>query len=298
MEALVRNLREAFSTGIDELEWMGPQTRQQAKAKLAKLDTRIGFPTSWRDYSGLEIARGDLVGNVLRSAAFEYRRMTAKLGQPVDRAEWIIPPYTVDAFAVRSQIVFPAGILQPPFFDPEADDAVNYGAIGAVIGHEISHHFDDGGRKFDADGNLRDWWTADDAAAFEARAARLVERYGSFQPIAGLHVDGKLTLGENIGDLSGLAVAYRAYRLSLGGREAPVIGELTGDQRFFLGFARIWCAKYRDEELRRTLLTDPHSPPRYRVNGVVANMSAFYQAFDVKPGDGMYLPVEQRVKIW
>ncbi|HET7274277.1 MAG TPA: M13 family metallopeptidase, partial [Longimicrobiaceae bacterium] len=221
-------------------------------------------------------------------------------GKPVDRTEWAMTPPTVNAYysPLLNEIVFPAGILQPPFYDPNADDAVNYGGIGAVIGHEISHGFDDQGRKSDGDGNLRDWWTAEDAAAFEARADRLVEQYNSYNPVDDLHVNGRLTLGENIGDLSGLAVAYQAYQRSLGGEEAPVIGGFTGDQRFFLGWAQVWRTKFRDEALRQQLLTNPHSPGRYRVNGVLVNLPAFYEAFGVEPGDDMYLPPEERVEIW
>ncbi|HLM67067.1 MAG TPA: M13 family metallopeptidase, partial [Longimicrobium sp.] len=254
----------------------------------------------WRDYSALEIRAGDLLGNVRRAAAFEYADMIGRLGRPVDRTEWGMTPQTVNAYynPVNNEIVFPAAILQPPFFDLRADDAVNYGAIGAVIGHEISHGFDDQGRKSDGAGNLRDWWTAEDAAAFEQRANMLVEQYGAFEPIAGARVNGRLTLGENIGDVSGVAIAYRAYRKSLEGRPAPVISGWTGDQRFFLGYAQVWRSMAREQALRQQLLTDTHSPGMYRTNGVLANIPAFYEAFNVRPGDRMYLPPEQRVKIW
>ncbi|HEX8697012.1 MAG TPA: M13 family metallopeptidase [Longimicrobium sp.] len=300
MERLVANLLEAFRQGIDELEWMTPATRAQAKDKLSKITVKIGYPAKWRDYSALEIVPGDLLGNMRRVAAFEYNRMLSRLGRPVDRTEWGMTPQTVNAYynATNNEIVFPAAILQPPFFNPDADDAVNYGAIGAVIGHEISHGFDDQGRKSDGEGNLRDWWTGEDASAFEQRATALANQYSQFSPLEGATVNGRLTLGENIGDLSGLAVAYRAYKLSLGGREAPVIGGFTGDQRFFLGWAQVWRSKFRDEALRQQLLTDPHSPGMYRTNGVLVNMQEFYDAFGVKEGDKMYRPANQRVKIW
>ena len=261
---------------------------------------KIAYPDEWEDYSALEIRPDDLLGNLRRATAFNYAEMIGRLGGPVDRTEWGMTPQTVNAYynAVNNEIVFPAAILQPPFFDPNADDAVNYGAIGAVIGHEISHGFDDQGRKSDGQGNLRDWWTAQDAAAFEQRANMLVEQYAAFVPIPGARVNGRLTLGENIGDVSGVAVAYRAYKKSLQGREAPVIGGFTGDQRFFLGYAQVWRSMAREQALRQQLLTDPHSPGMYRTNGVLANLPAFYEAFNVRPGDRMYLPPEQRVKIW
>ena len=226
--------------------------------------------------------------------------MIGRMGEPVDRTEWGMTPQTVNAYynPVNNEIVFPAAILQPPFFNLQADDAVNYGAIGAVIGHEISHGFDDQGRKSDGAGNLRDWWTAEDAAAFEQRATMLAEQYGAFEPIPGARVNGRLTLGENIGDVSGVAIAYRAYQKSLEGRQAPVIAGWTGDQRFFLGYAQVWRSMAREQALRQQLLTDPHSPGMYRTNGVLANLPAFYEAFNVRPGDRMYLPPERRVKIW
>ncbi len=300
MNELVDNLVVAFRDGIEELEWMGPETRVEAQDKLSKFTVKIGYPDVWPEHEGLEIRAGDLVGNVQRARAFEYQDMVDKLGGPIDRDEWAMTPQTVNAYyhSTLNEIVFPAAILQPPFFDVAADDAVNYGAIGAVIGHEISHGFDDQGRRSDGDGNLRDWWTADDAAAFDARAGRLVEQYNQFEPIPGMNINGSLTLGENIGDLSGLAVAYSAYRKSLNGEEAPVIGGLTGDQRFFLGWAQVWRILFREEALRQRLLTDPHSPGEYRVNGVLRNLDAFHAAFDVQTGDGMYLPPEERVSIW
>jgi predicted metalloendopeptidase len=300
MELLVRNLIAAYRQAIDGLEWMTPATRAQAQDKLAKFTVKIGYPDRWRDYSAIEIRPGDLVGNVRRANEFEYARMIGRLGKPVDRTEWGMTPQTVNAYynSVNNEIVFPAAILRPPFFNFEADDAVNYGAIGAVIGHEISHGFDDQGRKSDGEGNLRDWWSTEDAAAFETRANALVAQYGGYAPLEGANVNGRLTLGENIGDLSGLAVAYRAYKLSLNGREAPVINGFTGDQRFFLGWAQVWRSKYRDEALRQQLLTDSHSPGMYRTNGVLVNMPEFYQAFGVKEGDKMYVPADKRVKIW
>ncbi len=300
MDELVANLIKAYEISIDELDWMSPATRKQARAKLAKFTVKIGYPDKWKDYSKLAIAADDLVGNLLRSAAVEHQRGLDKLGKPIDRSEWLMTPQTVNAYYYppMNEIVFPAAILQPPFFNVAADDAVNYGGIGAVIGHEISHGFDDQGRRYDGDGNLRDWWTADDETRFKERAAGLVAQYSAFNPIDDQHVNGELTLGENIGDLSGLAVAFRAYQLSLGGKPAPVIDGFTGEQRFFMGWSQVWRRKYRDEELRVRLVTDPHSPSEYRANGIVSNLSEFYRAFDVKPGDKLYRPPEQRVEIW
>ncbi|WP_420127711.1 M13 family metallopeptidase [Longimicrobium sp.] len=300
MEELVANLMTAYREAIDELEWMSPATKAQAQDKLASFSVKIAYPDEWEDYSALEIRADDLLGNVRRAAEFDYADMIGRLGGPVDRGAWGMTPQTVNAYynAVNNEIVFPAAILQPPFFNPAADDAVNYGAIGAVIGHEISHGFDDQGRKSDGAGNLRDWWTAEDARAFEQRATMLAEQYGAFEPLPGARVNGRLTLGENIGDVSGVAIAHRAYRKSLEGRAAPVIGGFTGDQRFFLGYAQVWRTMYRDQALRQLLLTDSHSPGMYRTNGVLANLPAFYEAFNVRPGDRMYLPPERRVKIW
>jgi predicted metalloendopeptidase len=279
---------------------MSPATKAQAKEKLAKFTVKIAYPDKWRDYSALVIRRDDLLGNAQRAAAFQYDDMVSRLGKPVDRTRWGMTPQTVNAYynATNNEIVFPAAILQPPFFDVNADDAVNYGAIGAVIGHEIGHGFDDQGRKSDGDGNLRDWWTPADAAAFEERTTKLGAQYEAITPIDGLHINGKLTMGENIGDLSGLAQAYRAYRISLNGAEAPVIGGFTGDQRFFLGFAQIWRTKVRDEALRQQLLTNPHSPGMYRAFVPLVNNDAFDRAFDVKPGDAMYRAPADRVRIW
>ena len=300
MGELVDNLRAAFAAGIPELDWMSPATQAEARDKLDKFTVKIGFPSEWEDYSKLEIRAGDLAGNRMRVARFEYEDMISRLGEPVDKTEWGMTPQTVNAYynSVNNEIVFPAAILQPPFFDFTADDAVNYGAIGAVIGHEISHGFDDQGRKSDGVGNLRDWWTEADAKAFEERANKLVAQYSAYSPIEGMNVNGRLTLGENIGDLSGLAIAYRAYKISLDGKEAPVIAGFTGDQRFFMGWAQIWRNIYRDEEMRNRLLTDSHSLGMYRTNGVLVNMPAFYEAWGVKEGDRMYLEPEARIRIW
>jgi predicted metalloendopeptidase len=300
MDALVKNILAAYRVGIDSLEWMSPETKAQAKDKLAHFTVKIGYPDKPRDYSKLEIKRNDLLGNAMRSAAFQYNDVIGRLGKPVDRTRWGMTPQTVNAYynASNNEIVFPAAILQPPFFDVNADDAVNYGAIGAVIGHEIGHGFDDQGRKSDGSGNLRDWWTATDAQAFEARTTKLGAQYGAINPIDDLHINPKLTMGENIGDLSGLAQAYRAYRISLGGKEAPVIDGFTGDRRFFIGYAQIWRTKFRDEALRQRLLTDPHSPGMYRAFVPIVNNDAFVRAFSVKEGDKMYIPPSERVRIW
>ncbi len=300
MDEMIANLRTAFRQSIDGLEWMSPETRAQAQEKLQKFTPKIGYPEKWKDYEALEVDENDLFGNIRRSREVEYARNLNKLGNPVDRTEWFMTPQTVNAYYSPSmnEIVFPAAILQPPFFNVEADDAVNYGAIGAVIGHEFSHGFDDQGRKSDGDGNLRDWWTEEDADEFKTRAQGLIDQYAAFSPLDGLNVNGELTLGENIGDLAGLTMAYRAYQLSLNGEEAPVIDGFTGDQRFFIGWAQVWRRKYRDDELKRRLITDPHSPSEYRTNGIVANMPEFYAAFNVQPGDPMHRNDEERVKIW
>jgi len=300
MDELVANLLQAYKVSIDGLEWMSPQTKAAAQAKLAKFTVKIGYPVKWKDYSALTIDKSDLVGNLLRSAHVEHERLTAKLGKPVDRTEWLMTPQTVNAYYYppMNDIVFPAAILQPPFFNVAADDATNYGAIGAVIGHEISHGFDDQGRKYDGDGNLRDWWTEEDAKRFKERAAKIVAQYSTYNPIDDMKVNGELTLGENIGDLSGLAIAYKAYQIALGGKTPPVIDGFTGDQRFFLGWSQVWRRKYRDEDLRQRIVTDPHSPSEYRCNGIVTNMSTFYTAFGVKEGDKLYRPPADRVQIW
>jgi predicted metalloendopeptidase len=300
MDALVQNILAAYRVGIDSLEWMSPATKVQAKDKLAKFTVKIAYPDKWRDYSALTIKRDDLFGNAMRSNEFKYADVTDRLGKPVDRTRWGMTPQTVNAYynASGNEIVFPAAILQPPFFNVNADDAVNYGAIGAVIGHEIGHGFDDQGRKSDGSGNLRDWWTPADAKAFNERTARLGAQYDAINPIDSLHINGVLTMGENIGDLSGLAQAYRAYHISLHGKTAPVIDGFTGDQRFFLGFAQIWRTKLRDAALRQQLLTNPHSPGMYRAFVPLVNNDAFDAAWNVKPGDRMYRAPADRVKIW
>ena len=300
MDGLVANLLKAFDTSIDELAWMGPETKQQAHDKVRNFTVKIGYPTKWKDYTGLVTSKDDLLGNVLRAREVNVKRELVKVGQPVDKTEWGMTPQTVNAYynPLANEIVFPAAILQPPFFDMQADDAVNYGGIGAVIGHEISHGFDDQGRKFDGKGVLRDWWTDKDNELFMARANSLVKQYNAFSPIPGMNVNGELTLGENIGDLSGLAVAHKAYQIALDGQQAPVLDGFTGDQRFFVGWGQVWARKYREDELRKRLLTDPHSPSEYRANGILRNMPAFTKAFDVKEGDKMYLPQDQVVRIW
>ncbi len=300
VDQLVRNLLAAFKEGIDSLEWMTPATKAEAQAKLAKYTVKIGYPDRWRDYSPLEIKSDDLFGNAVRANEFQHAESWSRLGKPVERWRWSMTPQTVNAYynSTNNEIVFPAAILQPPFFNVNADDAVNYGAIGVVIGHEISHGFDDQGRKSDGDGNLRDWWTADDAKAFEQRASKLGAEYESYSPLQGLKINGRQTMGENIGDLSGLAVAYRAYHISLQGKEAPVIDGFTGDQRFFLGIAQVWRFKSRDEALRNQLLTDAHSPGTYRAFVPLTNFDPWYKAFDLKPGDKLYREPADRVKIW
>ncbi|SEA01249.1 M13 family metallopeptidase [Alkalimonas amylolytica] len=300
MEELVDNVLLAFGESIKELEWMSEATKVAALEKLSTFTTKIGYPDKWQDYSELVIKADDLVGNSIRASHRGYDEMVGKLGGPIQRHEWFMTPQTVNAYynPVMNEIVFPAAILQPPFFDMNADDAVNYGGIGAVIGHEIGHGFDDQGAKYDGDGNLRDWWTAEDLERFQQLGARLSAQYSQFEPFPGVFVDGDVALGENIGDLGGMTVALRAYKLSLGGEEAPVLDGFTGLQRFFIGWAQIWRSNYREEALRRQLSTGPHSPPYYRVIGVLPNMPEFYQAFDVQPGDNMYLPAEERVKIW
>ncbi len=300
MEELVDNLLLAMGERIDGLDWMSAETKAAAHEKLSKFNVKIGYPDRWRDYSGLEVRRGDLLENARRAMAFNHEYQLNKLGGPVNRDEWLLSPQVVNAYYNPSlnEIVFPAAILQPPFFDPQADPAVNYGAIGGVIGHEIGHGFDDQGRKMDGDGILRDWWSAEDAERFQEKSDRLVEMYDEFCPLEGMCVNGQLTLGENIGDVGGLEIAYHAYRLSLDGREPPVLEGITGDQRFFLGWAQIWRGKYRDEFIANILSSDPHSPVEFRVNGALRNIDAFYAAWDVEPGDEMYLPPAERVRIW
>ncbi|MES1191322.1 MAG: M13 family metallopeptidase [Steroidobacter sp.] len=300
IKALVDNLLAAYRQSIDQLDWMGPETKQQAQAKLAKIMVKIGYPDRWRDYSALQIDPHDLWGNVVRASEFEYQRQINKLGHPVDRTEWIMTPQTINAYynPEMNEIVFPAAILQPPFFDMKADDAFNYGAIGAVIGHEISHAFDDQGSQYDGDGNLHNWWTAEDHQRFAAKTRMLIDQYSAYEPVPGYHLNGKLTLGENIADLSGLAIAFKAYQLSLHGKPAAVIDGLTGAQRFFVGWALDWREISRKEEAIKHVTTDPHSAPRFRVLGTITNMDAFYKAFNVKPGDKLYRPPAQRVSIW
>ena len=302
MDVLVANLVEAYRRSIEELEWMGPDTRRRALEKLGKFMPKIGYPVRWRDYSSLEIDPADLMANVRAAGAFEFNRQLGKIGQPIDRDEWWMPPQAVDAYYSPglNEIVFPAGILQDPFFDPSRDDAANYGAIGAVIGHEIGHGFDDQGSKYDGDGRLTDWWTEQDRKAFEVRARSLIEQYNALAPrqTPDQHVNGALTIGENIGDLGGLGIAWKAYGVSLRGEEAPVIDGLTGAQRFFMSWARAWLQKIRDEEVIRMLAIDPHSPNEFRCNQIVRNLDEFYDAFDVGASDALWLEPAARVRIW
>jgi putative endopeptidase len=302
MDVLVANLLEAYRQSIEKLEWMGADTRLRALDKLAKFTPKIGYPVSWRDYSGLRIDPADLMANVRAAHAFEFERQLNKIGKPVDRDEWFMTPQTVNAYynASLNEIVFPAAILQNPFFSPERDDAANYGAIGAIIGHEIGHGFDDQGSKVDGDGRLTDWWTAADREAFETRTRALIEQYNALAPeqTPDQHVNGALTIGENIGDLGGLGIAWKAYLVSLRGQEAPVIDGLTGAQRFFLSWARAWQGKSRDEEVIRLLAIDPHAPAEFRCNQIVRNLDEFYAAFDVVATDEMWLEPAARVSIW
>jgi predicted metalloendopeptidase len=299
-EAMVAHILAAFRESIATLDWMGPETRREALAKLQLIRAQIGYPARARDYDSLTIRRDDLVGNMMRARRFDYDYGMARLGRDVDRDEWLATPQTVNAYysPSRNGIVFPAGILQPPFFDAAADDAANYGAIGAVIGHEISHAFDDQGSRFDGTGNLRNWWTDEDRARFDARTKGLVAQYDAFSPLEGLHVNGALTLGENVADNAGLAIAARAYRLSLGQCPPPVIDGFGGEQRLFIGFAQIWRDKMRDAARIERLKVDPHAPGQFRANGTLRNQSAFAGAFGVKPGDAMYLAPEQRIALW
>ena len=304
-DALVKNLLTSMGQRLDGLAWMSPETKAKAKEKLATYNPKIGYPKQWRDYSALTITAGDAIGNAQRAAAFEYNRQLAKLGKPLDRNEWGMTPMTVNAYynPTMNEIVFPAAILQPPFFDVNADDAVNYGGIGAVIGHEISHGFDDQGSQFDAKGTLKNWWTKDDTDKFKTATAQLVAQYSAYCPFPAADgkpaqcVKGELTLGENIADLAGLTIAYNAYKLSLGGKPAPVINGVTGDQRFFLGWAQVWRRSYRDQELANRLITDPHSPSEFRAS-VVRNLDPWYDAFKPKDGDQLFLAPDQRVRIW
>ncbi len=299
MDALVKNVIQAMDRRLADLAWMDPKTKAEARAKLAKFTPKIGYPAKWRDYSALEVRRGDALGNLRRAAEFQYRRQLDKIGKPIDRTEWSMTPMTVNAYAnpAWNEIVFPAAILQAPFFDPRADDAVNYGGIGVVIGHEISHHFDDQGRKYDKDGKLADWWTPEDVKRFTALTDKVVKQYAAYEPLPGTHVNGELTLGENLADLAGINVAFDAYHASLKGKAPKVIGGFTGDQRFFLGFAQVWRSKYRDEALLNRVTTDPHTPGFLRPN-VARNLDAWYRAFGVEEGQALYLAPEDRIKVW
>jgi putative endopeptidase len=300
MEVLVKNLLKAYEQSIQSLDWMSDDTKKKALDKLAKFTPKIGYPNKWRDYSSLSISPDDLMGNMMRAAEFDSHYQIGKLGKPIDRGEWQMTPQTVNAYynPNMNEIVFPAAILQPPFFNMDADDAINYGSIGAVIGHEIGHGFDDQGSKYDGDGALKSWWTTEDRKKFDARTKTLIEQYNQYEPIKGYKVNGALTIGENIGDLGGASIAYKAYQIALNGQQAPTLDGFTGDQRFFIGFAQVWSSMRRDELALERIKTDPHSPPEFRLKGVVVNVPQFYTAFDVKPGDAMFLAPEKRVKIW
>jgi putative endopeptidase len=298
-DKLVRNVIAAMDRRIDQLEWMAPATKTAAHAKLAAFTPKIGYPDRWRDFSGLQIRRDDPLGNAMRSANFEHRYNVGKLGQPIYRWEWGMTPMEINAYANFGmvEIVFPAAILQPPFFDPKADDAVNYGGIGAVIGHELSHHFDDQGAKYNREGRLADWWTPQDVTNFQSRLDALGGQYDAYEPLPGMHVQGKLTMGENVADLAGLTVAYDAWKTSLGGAQPRIIDGFSGDQRFYLGWAQVWRRNYREANLRQRLLTDPHSPSEQRT-AVVRNLDPWYSAFSVQPGQALYVAPAQRVRIW
>lgn len=298
MNVMIENLRDAYGDSIRELDWMSEATKEKALVKLEKFNPKVGYPDRWRDYSDMAIQGEDLIANLVEANRFLTKRNRDKLGQPIDRHEWGMNPQRVNAYynPTKNEIVFPAAILQPPFFNLEADEAVNYGGIGAVIGHEMGHGFDDQGSKYDGDGNLKNWWTDEDRKRFEERTAQLIKQYDAFTVLDGVHVKGEFTQGENIGDLSGMAIAYKAFKDNY--TADRVIDGYTPDQRFFLGWAQVWMRQYRDAELRKRIETDPHSPSEFRTNGILRNLPEFYQAFDVKPGDGMYLPPEERVKIW
>ena len=300
MIKLVENLRAAYKEAIIGLDWMSETTKKQALDKLAKFTPKIGYPDKWRDYSALEISADDLAGNYKRASLFGHQRQIEKLGKPIDRTEWHMSPQTVNAYynSSMNEIVFPAAILQPPFFNMEADDAVNYGGIGGVIGHEMGHGFDDQGAKSDGDGVLRDWWTEKDLAEFKIRTKKLADQYSAFEPLPGEHINGEMTLGENIGDLGGLTIAHRAYTMSQKDAKSPELDGLSGEQRFFMGWAQVWAYKFREEALRSRLATDSHSPAPFRGNGTLMNMPEFMNAYGVKAGDGMYRAPEERVKIW
>ena len=301
MNELIVNLRAGLEARLKASTWMDDATKEQARAKLAAFDPRVGYPTTWTDYDALKISRGDLLGNAQRAGKFAWDLQLLRLGKPVDRALWELTPQVVNAYynPLMNQITFPAAILQPPYFDPAADPAVNYGAIGAIIGHEIGHGFDDRGRQFDATGRIRDWWTVKSSEQFNLRAEKLGNQFGKYEPVPGMKINSKLTMGENIGDLGGLEMAYAAYRLHVAKHgEPPVLDGLSGDQRFFIAYGQAWREKVRQDALREQLISKPHSPVEYRVNGIVRNMDAWYKAFGVKPGDKMYLPPEERVSFW
>ncbi len=300
MTKMVDNLLKAYAESIKKLDWMSPETKKQALEKIKKFNPKIGYPDKWRDYSDLKIAKADLYGNMQRSTQFEYQRQLDKLGKPVDKDEWGMSPQTVNAYYNPSlnEIVFPAAILQPPFFNLKAEDAVNYGGIGAVIGHEIGHGFDDQGATFDGDGVMRDWWTPKDMEAFKKRTASLVDQYNAFEVLPDLNVNGTFTLGENIGDLGGLSIAIKAYKMSLNGKPSPVLDGFTGEQRVLLGWGQVWLNKDREAALRSQVASDSHSPSKFRINGTIRNVPEFYDAFNVKPGDSLYIAPEKRIKIW
>ena len=300
MDKLVENLRGAFKEGIDGLEWMGDETKEQAQYKLAKFNPKIGYPNKWEKYEGLNVDRSDLIGTIKSARAWGWQDELSQIGAPIDREEWAMNPQRVNAYynSVLNEIVFPAAILDAPFFDPAADPAVNYGGIGAVIGHEMGHGFDDQGRKSDGDGVQRDWWTEADAKAYEKRASKLADQYSSFEPLPGEFLNGDLGLGENIGDLTGVTMAYNAYKKSLNGKEAPVIDGFTGDQRFFMAWAQVWAIKWKEEALSQQIKNGPHSPGEFRANGIVRNFQPWYDAFGVTEDHAMYIPPEKRVKIW
>ncbi len=300
MVELVNNLLKTYSASIDNLTWMSATTKVEAHAKLAKYGVKIGYPDVWRNYDALEVKAGDAIGNSVRAAEFEYHRQAVRNGKPVDHTEWGMTPQTVNAYydPQKNEVVFPAAILQPPFFDMKADDAVNYGAIGAVIGHEISHGFDDQGSQFDGDGKLRNWWTPEDRKAFEAITSRLDAQYSAYEPLPGTHLNGKLTMGENIADLSGLQISYKAWKMSLGGHPAPVIDGYTGEQRFYYGFSQVWRAKVRDERTLQLVVIDPHSPAQFRADGAAINSDGFHDAFGTKPGDKMWKAPADRLRLW
>ncbi|WP_310497962.1 M13-type metalloendopeptidase [Sandarakinorhabdus sp.] len=298
-DEMVRNIIAAMDVRLENLAWMDPRTRAAARLKLASFTPKIGYPDKWRDYSALQVVRGDALGNAGRAAEFQYRRQLDKIGKPIDKSEWGMTPMTVNAYAnpLWNEIVFPAAILQAPFFDPNADPAVNYGGIGAVIGHEITHHFDDQGRKFDKDGKLSDWWTKEDETRFKALTDKVVAQYAAYEPLPGRKINGELTLGENMADLAGVNIAYDAWKRSLGGKKAKTVDGWTGDQRFLLGFSQVWRQKYRDQILNQLLTVDPHSPGHFRPY-VVRNLDVWYSAFDVKAGEKFYLAPSDRLKVW